>query len=478
MKKIFTLLFLFSTAAEAQNTIGEVKLSPTIEQGKIFINSIDTADVYFINPATRFGSVALKNTVATSEKDFYSFVAGSTLNYNDGSLLISGSESSIFSGFKSQATVTNANFILHIDTINYFDSIIRGATISFTSYADRGEILYKGKNEISRFEFYDNELLSNDGTSLAIEKITVSGSISSLYSAMQGNGAFISQQGVYRETWSGSDLSQWAILSAPTSLNGVSLTLFASANLATNNTYGEFAINIGGGNEFSFGTNDSVGYIGWNNSLGQITLNANRIETNAEILQHAVYKSSLGIAVCDNCELTQLTLPVNLQGYFTSNNSGSSGIMVENSNIDPRASVGIGFKLEDFNSWIGIAPADGKWHTSSSGTLVISSGGEMLLSASSYNGSDEEGSIQFMINSKKVGKITTNSFVIGATEEDPSSILTIESDSRGILLPRMTSEQRKKIKQKKGLIVYDITIEAICVSNGKRWKQLCSKFID
>ena len=56
---------------------------------------------------------------------------------------------------------------------------------------------------------------------------------------------------------------------------------------------------------------------------------------------------------------------------------------------------------------------------------------------------------------------------------DPSSILDVRSTSRGFLLPRMTSEQRRSIQNPAaGLVVFDTDRKAAYLYNGTSWKAI------
>ncbi len=56
------------------------------------------------------------------------------------------------------------------------------------------------------------------------------------------------------------------------------------------------------------------------------------------------------------------------------------------------------------------------------------------------------------------------------SKPDPHAMLDIKSADKGLLIPRMTSEERFRIVNTKGLIVYDITTDHFWYNTGREWK--------
>jgi hypothetical protein len=64
--------------------------------------------------------------------------------------------------------------------------------------------------------------------------------------------------------------------------------------------------------------------------------------------------------------------------------------------------------------------------------------------------------------------INTNSAAPAA-----SAMLDVSSSSKGMLMPRMTSAQRKAVQNpEKGLLVFDTDLETIYFFNGAKWKPM------
>src|SRR2546421_7575369 len=64
---------------------------------------------------------------------------------------------------------------------------------------------------------------------------------------------------------------------------------------------------------------------------------------------------------------------------------------------------------------------------------------------------------------------------IGTTTPDPKSQLDISSNSRGLLIPRLTSLQRTGIMNPpKGLMVYDSTSQLFFHHDGSTWQGIAS----
>ena len=69
----------------------------------------------------------------------------------------------------------------------------------------------------------------------------------------------------------------------------------------------------------------------------------------------------------------------------------------------------------------------------------------------------------------------TNSFLIGTTTDVASSILTVESTTKGFLPPRMTTTQKNAIASPAvGLVVYDTTLNKLCVRGASAWETITS----
>ena len=70
--------------------------------------------------------------------------------------------------------------------------------------------------------------------------------------------------------------------------------------------------------------------------------------------------------------------------------------------------------------------------------------------------------------------LTKNSFAqnvgIGTTTPNPSALLEVNSTTRGLLAPRMTTAQRNAIATPaKGLLVYDTDVNSMFHYNGSSW---------
>jgi hypothetical protein len=64
---------------------------------------------------------------------------------------------------------------------------------------------------------------------------------------------------------------------------------------------------------------------------------------------------------------------------------------------------------------------------------------------------------------------TAKSLSLGGSSE-PSSLLTLNSTTRGMLIPRMTTSQRTNIASPAtGLMVYDLTLNQLQIWNGSAW---------
>jgi hypothetical protein len=65
--------------------------------------------------------------------------------------------------------------------------------------------------------------------------------------------------------------------------------------------------------------------------------------------------------------------------------------------------------------------------------------------------------------------------LIGTTTDVASSILTINSTTKGVLFPRMTTTQKNAISSPAtGLVVYDTTLNKLSVYTGSAWETVTS----
>jgi hypothetical protein len=77
------------------------------------------------------------------------------------------------------------------------------------------------------------------------------------------------------------------------------------------------------------------------------------------------------------------------------------------------------------------------------------------------------------ILSFKDGEILIKNANNGATINNPSAILTIDSTTKGVLFPRMTTTQKNAIASPAaGLVVYDSTTNKLCCYDGSTWNDL------
>ena len=68
-----------------------------------------------------------------------------------------------------------------------------------------------------------------------------------------------------------------------------------------------------------------------------------------------------------------------------------------------------------------------------------------------------------------------NGIVVGSNTIDASSILVVNSTTKGFLLPRMTTAQKNAIgTPTEGLIVYDTDLHKACVRVAAAWETISS----
>ena len=65
---------------------------------------------------------------------------------------------------------------------------------------------------------------------------------------------------------------------------------------------------------------------------------------------------------------------------------------------------------------------------------------------------------------------------IGTTTPHASALLDLQSNNKGLLIPRMTTSQRNAIGTvAKGLVVYDSTVKSFMFHDGTGWLEVVGK---
>jgi hypothetical protein len=82
--------------------------------------------------------------------------------------------------------------------------------------------------------------------------------------------------------------------------------------------------------------------------------------------------------------------------------------------------------------------------------------------------------IQFFTTTERM-RLEGGNLLIGTTSDVASSKLTIESTTQGVLFPRMTTTQKIAIASPAtGLVVYDTTLNKLCVRGALTWETITS----
>jgi len=241
--------------------------------------------------------------------------------------------------------------------------------------------------------------------------------------------------------------------------------LFSNTTGIQNTAVGCRAIqnNIGGSN------NVGLGY-----QAGRFITDGTTVITTTN---QSVFIGSLSKALADS-QTNQIVIGYNAIGL------GSNSVVLGNSSITLTALRGnvligtttdAGFKLDvngtarvqgQLNSQSIVPVADS---THNLGTAALrynvvylrslnTTGNSLDLNAGNINFNDSVGAIK----ARLIG--ATGNFLIGTTTDAASSILTVESTTKGFLPPRMTTTQKNAIASPaSGLVVYDTTLGKLCV---------------
>ena len=63
---------------------------------------------------------------------------------------------------------------------------------------------------------------------------------------------------------------------------------------------------------------------------------------------------------------------------------------------------------------------------------------------------------------------------IGTSAPNPNALLDVSSNSKGMLVPRMDSIQRKNLPNTKGLLVYDSRYNSFWYNPGNAWQRIAA----
>ncbi len=331
--------------------------------------------------------------------------------------------------------------------------------------------------KLTGFEFHNPEMITSTGETFTLNSTYVSSYITSSLSAAPGNGVSIVNNATFSVLYSGSDNSTWAKLQAPSSSGTpVALTLFANANMSSNNINGAYTIDIGS-NKFSFSTDSKGGHVGFENIVGSnISIDASSITTTARYSSTSTVSASGLIASDNNYSIG--AIPSNIQGYFQSTIGALSGVLVENQSTGINAMAAISFRQNGITNIVGTYSTNSTSAFYTPGSLVIEAANSNGIMLNTKPGNDVRyGSISFGINSTEVGRFDESySLLIGTKMSTPSAILTIYSTTRGALLPRMTIEQMFSISNpEEGLELYNTTIHKKCIYTDKGWEEINSR---
>lgn len=82
----------------------------------------------------------------------------------------------------------------------------------------------------------------------------------------------------------------------------------------------------------------------------------------------------------------------------------------------------------------------------------------------------------FNSNGPEVARFSTSgNMLIGTTTDVPTSILTLSSTTKGFLPPKLTTTQKNAISSPAtGLVLYDTTLNKLCVYTGSTWETVTS----
>ena len=81
--------------------------------------------------------------------------------------------------------------------------------------------------------------------------------------------------------------------------------------------------------------------------------------------------------------------------------------------------------------------------------------------------------LYFQLDGSNVGAWNSTGLGVGTTSIDASAKLQVDSTTKGVLLPRLTTTQVNAISSPAtGLTVYNTTLNQLCFYNGTEWRKV------
>lgn len=154
--------------------------------------------------------------------------------------------------------------------------------------------------------------------------------------------------------------------------------------------------------------------------------------------------------------------------------SGAEQVEIVQSGVSKRTTVGAIGTLYNAFPASGIAVSTGTgWGASftPSNPVSVSYGGTGLASLTSnylYKGAGTSALVQSLVydNGTNVG--------IGTSSPASTAILDVQSTTKGVRFPNMTTTQKNALTPSAGTVVFDTTLAKLCVYTGAAWQTITS----
>ncbi len=240
---------------------------------------------------------------------------------------------------------------------------------------------------------------------------------------------------------------------ASSTSNGVErMRITSGGNLLINTTTDAgFKLDVNGTarvNTLTIGLGNSQ--IATNTALGNVALNANT--TGAS-------NTAVGYFAMNNNRAGTNNTAVGLQSLLDNQNGNANTSIGRNALLNTTASnnTAIGFQAGS----VGVPNTTGE--------------NNIFLGYQSTGVSASQSNRTWIGNSSTTTSWLGGSLLIGTTTDVTSSICTLESTTKGFLPPRMTTTQKNAIASPAtGLVVYDTTLNKLCVRTASAWETITS----
>ena len=212
----------------------------------------------------------------------------------------------------------------------------------------------------------------------------------------------------------------------------------------------------------------------WDNTNNRLGIGTASPTGRLAIKTPGALSTDIALRVRNNTDTGDL-LTVNGLGGLNITSSTSGGdkpISVSTSTGEVFYIRGFGDAIFSGNVWLGVVNGTNRIGP---GSMIITSSQGTGTAFATFTHNNSNIALRILSNSVIQLNPTAGNVLVGTTTDVASSKLTVESTTQGFLPPRMTTAQKNAIASPAaGLIVYDTTLNKLCVRGASSWETITS----